>query len=420
MKSEKKTFYHNTIMQYLLLLAQYVLPLLTLPYLTRVLEADLYGIITFLTAIISYFQILIDFGYNLSATKDIAERQTDKQYIGIVLGRTIQGRLYLLILSFAIYVIFIHSLPLTKENLLISYLYFGIVVFSVFMPDFLFRGLERTGILTVRYVVSQLLTTALTFLLIQTKEDIIWIPILRILGLLLAFIMTWYYIKKKLHISIYFSGVHKVLKSMKVSAIYFISTFATTAFGITNTFLFGIMNLPSSQIAYWGVSYTLISAIQSLYSPITSSLYPHMAARRDFQLIKRILISLVPINVIAILILFQFSKPIIVIVSGLDYIDAVPIFRSLLPVLALSFPAMLIGFPFLGIVGRIVELTASTMISAAFHILGLFFLIAIEEFNVLNVAILRSLTELMLLGSRIYLAIKFRNKIQKAVSGDDY
>ena len=407
MKSNQGIFYHNTIMQYIILLSKYVVPLLTLPYLTRVLEAELYGIITYLTAIVSYFQIFIDFGYNLSATKDVAEHQLDKQYIGNVLGKTIQGRLYLLIASFVIYAILIHSVPLTKENLLISYLYFGIVVFSVFIPDFLFRGLERTEVLTFRYLISQLLTILLTFTLVKSKEDIIWVPILRILELQISNILSWYYINKKLQIRVNFTCINDVLKSMKVSAIYFISTFATTAYGITNTFIFGIMNLPPSQIAYWGVSFTLISAAQSLYSPIISSLYPHMAARKDFQLLKRIIIILVPINIILVVFLFKFTYPIIMIISGLEYVDAVQVFRLLLPVLVFSFPAMLIGFPLLGIIGRVKELTTTTIISAVFHILGLLFLILIEKFNVFNVAILRSLTEFVLLCTRMYLIIKY-------------
>jgi len=414
MKRGDKAFYHNTGMQYLLLLAQYVFPLLTLPYLTRVLEAELYGVITYLTAIITYFQILIDFGYNLSATKTIAEHQTDKPYIGRILGQVIQGRVILLLLSFIIYVILVHSIPLTKEYLLLSYLYFGIVVFSALMSDFLFRGLERTGILTIRYVVSQLITTALIFLLVQTQNDVIWIPVLRILGLLLAVIITWYHVSRKLQIRVYYSSIRDVLKSMKESAIYFVSAFATTAFGVTNTFLFGVMNLPASQIAYWGVSYTLIGAIQSLYSPIVSSLYPHVAARRDFQLLKKILISLVPINGICVLLLFLISESVILIFSGSDYMDAVPIFNWLLPVLVFSFPAMLIGFPYLGIADKIANLTATTLISAVFHIMALIFLIIIDEFNVVKVAILRSLTEFVLLASRVYMAMRLRNRMHKA------
>jgi len=200
---------------------------------------------------------------------------------------------------------------------------------------------------------------------------------------------------------------------MSESSIYFVSAFATTAFGVTNTFLFGVMNLPASQIAHWGVSYTLIGAIQSLYSPIVSSLYPHVAARRDFRLVKKIVISMVPANAICVLLLFLLSDFVILVFSGSDYLDAVPIFKWLLPVLVFSFPAMIIGFPFLGIADKISKLTVTTIISAVFHLFGLMFLILIDEFNVLNVAILRSSTEFVLLVSRVYMAMQLRRRMQK-------
>ena len=100
---ENKRFYWNTIMQYIMTFAQYVFPLITFPYLTRVLEPDLYGVITYMTATITYFQLVIDFGFNLSATKEIAEKQEDKKHIGMVLGSVIQAKIFLLIGSFIVY-----------------------------------------------------------------------------------------------------------------------------------------------------------------------------------------------------------------------------------------------------------------------------------------------------------------------------
>jgi PST family polysaccharide transporter len=400
-------------MQYILLLANYLLPYITFPYLTRVLEADFFGLITFLTATITYFQIITDFGYNLSATKDIAEHQTNKEYIGKVLGKVIQGKILLLFFSISIYTILVFTIPLMHQHILLSYVYFGIVVLSVYLPDFLFRGIEQTGILTYRYIISQTITTVLTFVLVQSKDDIIWVPLLRILGTIIAVLLTWIHIKKKLSLRIQFSKINEVIVYLRDSAIYFISSFATTAFGITNTFILGAFNVPQTQIAYWGVSYNLIAAIQSLYSPIISSLYPHMAARRDFKLINKIILILVPANIVATLFVFLISEPIIQIFAGHEYVDAVPIFKALLPVLIFSFPAMLIGFPLLGVIGKVKSLTITTIISGCFHIFGLFLLISFNHFNILNIAILRSFTELILLITRGYVVFKIRRSPER-------
>lgn len=402
-------FLNNTFMQYVMTFAQYIFPLLTFPYLTRILEPELYGVITYLTATITFFQIFVDYGFNLSATKEIALNQNDREKIGKILGSTIQAKGILVCSSLVVYSIVIFFIPILQQNILLSYLYMGTVILSIGLPDFLFRGLERMAIITNRFLVSKTITTALTFLMVQSKEDIIWVPLLNIIGSIVAIILTWHQINRKLKIRIYFSSIVVVLNSIKSSTVYFVSTFATTAFGITNTFMLGVMQLPLNEVAYWSVSYNLIGMAQSLYTPITNSLYPHMVARRDFKLVKKILYIFMPLIILTLLFVWGFSNIIISIIAGNQYLDASPIFRALLPLLLFSFPAMLLGFPVLGAIGKVKETTTTTLISALFHIAGLLILVAMGYFTLLNIAILRSLTEFLLMSTRIFYILRMKS-----------
>jgi len=388
--------------------AVYAFPLVTFPYLTRVLKPDVYGLITFLTATVSYFHLFVDFGFNLSATKDIAENQNDKKYIGEVLGTVIEAKIFLVLLTVCLYSVLVFSIPLMKENVLLSYLYLGTVVLSIWLPDFLFRGIEQMGILTIRFVASKTVATILIFVLVDSPKDVIWIPLLNILASLIAIVMTFYEIKKKLKIKAYYTGIRNVIKKLQESSVYFLSTFATTAYGAINTFMLGVMELPVEQIAYWGVAYTLISAAQSMFSPIINSIYPHMVAKKDFNLIKKILKIFMPLIIIASILLFYFAGQIIFLFAGNDYVEAVPVFRALLPVLIFSFPAMLIGFPVLGVIGKVKQTTATTILSGAFHVVGLFIFVLIGKFSVFNVSVLRSCTEGILLSARAVLLISSR------------
>lgn len=397
-------------MQYIMTFAQYIFPLVTFPYLTRVLEPDTYGIITYMTSTIAYFQIFIDFGFNLSATKEIAEYQEDKEKVGIITGTVIQAKIFLVVCALVIYTIMILFIPMLKENMLLAYMYLGTVILSVWLPDFMFRGLEEMEIITTRFLLSKTLTTILIFILVRTKNDILWIPILNIIGSLIAIFLTWNYIKKNLEINIKIGLIYDVIFKIKESFMYFISTFATTAFGVMNTLMLGAMNISAVQIAYWGVSYTLIGAAQSLYTPIVNSLYPHMIARKDFKLVKKIIYIFMPAIIVTTIIVAILSDKVIKIFSGPQYSEAVPIFRTLLPVLIFSFPAMIIGFPVLGVIGLVKETTLTTIISSSFHIIGLLMLAYIGKFTVLNIAILRSVTELVLLSSRAIVLTKYKRK----------
>lgn len=249
---ENKRFYWNTIMQYIMTFAQYVFPLVTFPYLTRILEPDMYGVITYMTSTITYFQIVIDFGFNLSATKEIAENQQDKKSIERVMGSVIQAKVFLFICCFIMHIMMVQFIPMLRTYKLLAYLYMGNVFMSISLPDFMFRGIEKMEVITIRFVLSKVVTVLLTFVLVKSKSDILWIPILNMVGSLVAILLTWYHIKLKLKMKLVFCPIIDVVSRFKESFIYFLSTFATTAFGAMNTFMLGAMNLPSSQIAYWG------------------------------------------------------------------------------------------------------------------------------------------------------------------------
>lgn len=70
-----------------------IFPLLTLPYLTRVLSVDVYGSVAYVKSLMSYFQVIVDFGFMLSGTKEIAENVNDENRIGVIVGEITLARL---------------------------------------------------------------------------------------------------------------------------------------------------------------------------------------------------------------------------------------------------------------------------------------------------------------------------------------
>lgn len=387
----------------------YIFPLITFPYLTRVLGPKNYGIMAFVVATISFLQMFVDFGFMLSATKEIAEKRDNKEFIGEIIGLVIKSKLILISLAFITLTGLIIFVPMLHDYKLFTYLYFIVVFLSIFLPDYLFRGIEKMSILTIRYIFSKSITTMLIFVLVKSGNDMLFIPILNIIGSLLAIILTWYEIVFNLKIKVIFKPIKESIRKLKESSIYFISTVSTTVYGAVNTIMIGIF-APSDQVAFWSTSYLIISSVQQLYSPIINSLYPHMVKRKDFSFVELLLKTLIPLIVIGTMGVYFFAKEIIILLTGEQYIQAIPIFRALTPLLILSFPAMLIGFPVLGVIEKVKETTLSTIYSAIFHICGLIFLVLTNKFLVINVAILRNVTEAFLLGFRIYLILIYKNQ----------
>ena len=393
-----KKVYKNMAMQYLMSIAQYIFPLLTFPYLTRLLEPEGYAIIVYMGGIVIYFQHIIDFGFTLSSTKDIAQMQGKPSEIEKVWGSTTQAKMLLSVVSIVLFSCIIPFISIMRDNLLISYLFLFTPLLSVFLPDYLFRGLEDMGVITIRFVVTKSISTALTFILVRGREDILLIPLLSIASSMVAIVLTQIQIKKKYHLKMRIVKMKEVISNIRESWTYFISTIATTAFGVFNTFMLGIMPTVSmTDIGYWGAFYTIIGAAQGLYVPIVNSIYPHMAKVKDFIFIKKILWFFMPAIIVTSVLTWVFAKDIINILCGSEYLAGLQLFRLMVPLLIISFPVLILNFPVLGATGNIKETAKLTIMGACFHISALVVIAAIGRFTVENVAIIRVLTEAMLL-----------------------
>ena len=89
----------NTVMLYIMTFAKMVFPLITLPYLTRILTVDGYAVVSYVKSAMIYMQILLDFGFLLSATKDIVKVIDNSQSVSEILGETLQAKFLLAILA---------------------------------------------------------------------------------------------------------------------------------------------------------------------------------------------------------------------------------------------------------------------------------------------------------------------------------
>ena len=152
----------------------------------------------------------------------------------------------------------------------------------------------------------------------------------------------------------------------------------------------------------------LIGAVQSLYTPITSGIYPQMMRSRNRRLIQKTMIIFMPIVCVGCVFTFFVAKYALLIVGGEKYVAAENTLRLLIPVLFFSFPSMLYGWPTLGAINKQRETTMTTIISAVFQVTMILLLIVFDRFDLVSVAILRGCTEAVLLALRFGTYWKYR------------
>lgn len=403
MKNSK--VFANTFMLYIMSFAKLILPLVTMPYLTRVLSEESYGLMSYVRSYMTYMQLLIDFGFILSSVKDIVKAGDDKNRIGAIVGNTFAAKGILCFGASVIMAVICLLVDALSVNWVYVLLSFIAVATTIFLADFLFRGLEKMHYITITFLIAKSISTILTLCLVRGDSTMLWIPILEILANVISVFIS-IVLLKKLKIRIRVSRLKEIFIMIKDSFNYFLSSISTTAFSALNTLLVGIYFTDLALIAHWSLCLTIITAIQGLYTPICNGVYPHMIKEKSLNFIHKVLILMMPIVTIGCVFSFVVAEQALLIVGGEKYVDAAPIFRCMIPILFFSFPAQLYGWPTLGAIEKVKQTTTSTIITAIIQIIGLLILMLIGQLNLISMAILRCFTEACLMIIRMGLVYK--------------
>lgn len=415
MKQSQKRLLNNTIMLYILQISQYLFPLFTFPYLTRVLLPDRYGIVIYTQSFISYFTLFVTFGFLQSATKESAMHRSDNRKLSEIVAAVTSSKLILSFIGFIILILLLQFFKGAKGKEIFILLSYIPVFLSSFNFDYLFRGLEKMKYVTYRTVLGRAIYTVLIFVLIRKPDDYILIPIISTIGELIIIIWVWTYVRKKLNILLIPVVLKKILNAIKASSIFFVSRIATTAYTSTNTIILGLL-YSDEEIAFYGVAVSLIANIRNMFSPIADSLYPYMIVKKDYKLVKNTLFILMPLVLLGVVALYFLADPIIMIMSGEEYMDAVPIFRVLLPLVLITLPIYLFGFPVLGAMDKMLHANLSVIFAAIFHLAGLATLYFTHSLNFITICLLTFATEFIILLYRFITIMigRKQNKMKNA------
>lgn len=412
-KQKEKVLIKNTVMMYLLSFAKLIIPLVSLPYLTRVLSVECYGSVSFVKSLMSYLQILIDFGFLLSGTKDVINIIKKKESPNKKIGDTLYAQLILSAIAVIILIVCSFTLKILDGFVIFAFFSLATNILSIFLFEYVFKAYEEMDKIVIRYVIMKLISLVLTILFVKSDNHVMLMPLFDIIASLVVIFMVSKQMKKLgVKPEIDFKRIKQAWVSLKTSFVYFICNFATTVFTALNTLLIGIF-MHKTDVAYWTVAMQLINAIQALYSPIINSVFPTMVKEKNLKLIHKIMLIYMPLILLGCGFIIVLGNWGVALVFGKQYLTSATILKFLIPVIIFSFPSMLYGWPCLGAINKNKTTTASTIITACVQVVGLLLLAAINQFTLIGLAIVRGLSEMTLCLIRIFATYKNKHLFKK-------
>lgn len=389
LSTTNKRLLSNTGFLYLMTISVQILNLLTIPYLTRVLGPAVYGRIGLAQGYMSYVQIILDFGFILSATQMISEHSNDKKVASMVIASVSTIKLFLTGIVAIVFVLLYVFEFFDKSNAMIIFIYLIAYLFNALLPDYYYRGIEDMKITSIRTVIIRVLFTILIFVCVKNQRDYIFVPLSFLVGSIVALLFSVIDIKVRYKIKLIVPQMAHIKALFKTSIPFFVSRFASTFYQALDVIILGRVYGSAPVVGYYTSCDKAITLSKMASSPIADSLYPYMLKNKNFKLVKKILLLCMPIITGGVILIAIFAEPLCVFAFGKEYAGAGNVLRLLLPIAWVILPTYIIAFPVMSPLGLVKYANRSNIIGMFIQISGL---IILKFVGVLNVYTICGLT----------------------------
>ncbi|WP_168382637.1 flippase [Acinetobacter indicus] len=275
-KAVTSNFGYLMIMQ----ITGYIFPLLTIPYLARVIGVEGFGKIAFATAVVVWFQTITDWGFNYTATRDVARNRNNLEKVSEIFSNVLWAKSLLALISFLILFILTEFIPYLKENQILLFVTFMLVPAKILFADWFFQATEKMKFITIFDLISKAIFTACIFIFVKEKSDFILQPLFLSLGSILVGIVSFYLITVKWKVKILVPQKKEILLTLRNSKDVFINNIVPNFYNSFSSVLLG----------FWGGSIAngLLDAgskfaniAQQFINIISRVFFPFLSRRSD-------------------------------------------------------------------------------------------------------------------------------------------
>jgi PST family polysaccharide transporter len=314
----------------------YLLPMITMPYVTRVLGVESWGELALAQVIVGYFGLLTDWGFSISATRKVAALREDRNRLSQVFLSIWAAQWLLAAVSIIVLLLLIAFVPYFRGNARFYFYGLGTIVGGVLFPVWFLTGLERMKQVALIQIFARFMTVPLIFILLQTPADA---PLMIAIPAGTGFVagaLTIYWIITKLSMIWMIPTFRQVVGELTEASTLFLSTIWISLYTSVTPAILGMIAGPVA-VGYFTLADKVRQFVQSALGPVFQAMFPRMSylfASNIFEaraLLKRSAALIVGTSALASLVLWLFADTIITLLAGDQFSKAASVLRWLAP-----------------------------------------------------------------------------------------
>ena len=294
------------------------------PYLIRTLGAESYGLYIYALSIVTYFIFIVNFGFDLPATKAVAQENDNPTAIANVLSCIFTAKIYMLVVSVLIFSILLITVPFLREHYLLFIIVFGQTINFALFPSYYYQGTQKMKTATIIQVVFKLLSLPFIFVLVKSSSDLSVFAIIStstmIIGGLVAILMVVFVDK----LNIRWVSFLELKKWFKEAFPFFLSNSVGTIKEQGITIIIGAF-FGMRDVAIYDLASKLIIIPRTILMSLNAALFPKIVIENNKATIQKIIKYEFLIGLSVIGLIAAFGYWVILFLGGEMMTDAYPL-----------------------------------------------------------------------------------------------
>lgn len=346
--SENKSLKVNSVLNIIKTIANIAFPLITFPYISRVLLPENVGKVSFGASFVSYFSLVASLGITTYAIRECSAVRKDRTRLGVIASEIFSINLCTTLIAYillAVSLLTLHQLDSYRNLIIIQS---SVIIFNTLGADWLNSAMEDFMYITIRSIAFQLVSLVLMFSFVRTPDDYLKYAAISVLSSSGANLVNMFYRKRFCRIC--FTGNMHWQTHFKPILLLFVMIMSQTVFNSADVTMLGLMK-GDFEVGLYSTAHKLQNVISQVVSSLAWVVMPRMSlyfAEGDFDkinnMLKKTFSIMIMIGLPCVAGCIALSKEIVLLVGGEHFIGASIPFA----ILILSFLFSLLGGSFLG------------------------------------------------------------------------
>lgn len=333
---ERAVVMNNVITLSVLQVITFLLPIIIIPYLFRVLGPERFGLLAFAQAFVQYFVILTDYGFSVSATKEISLCRNEHAKVSRAFSSVMIVKIALALLSLVILGIIVYFIPRFRSDWMVYVFSFGTVLGSTLFPVWFFQGTEKMHYITNLNIIGGIIFALFIFIFVRRPQDYLLVPLINSSVFLITGLLGQYIVLRRFQVSFKFEGYKNLQEQLRAGWDIFISIAAINAYTTTRVFILGLLT-NNNITGFYSIAEKIANACQTFpLDSFSKAIFPRLSKIfqknriRALKIMQRVQRITIIISLICLPLIFAFADLIVKVVCGGAYQETVLTLRLLL------------------------------------------------------------------------------------------